>query len=241
MTFFSLMSRDIPLSFIVKRSHRRERLALTVGSDGVVRVAAPYASHPEEIRHFVERSAAWIKRQQERFNEWRRAAGASSSVALEWWYLGERYPIIYQNTLMTPRFKNGWHIAAIQAWRTEELLKKWFMSSAEQYIAARVEVFAVRGDFTYSGIKITQAATRWGSCSPAGALNFSWRLLMTPPHVIDYVVVHELAHLRHHNHSRHFWSEVARWCPNYAKANEWLKTVAHVLPKDFSALKHQLP
>ncbi len=72
-------------------------------------------------------------------------------------------------------------------------------------------------------ITLKDTSSRWGSCSAKGALNFSWRLILAPPFVLDYLVAHEMAHLRHHNHSEHFWALTRKLCPATAKAEAWLK------------------
>jgi hypothetical protein len=81
----------------------------------------------------------------------------------------------------------------------------------------------------YASLRITSARRRWGSCGPKGTLNFSWRLVMAPPPVIDYVIVHELAHLEIRNHSRLFWERVARWSPDYKQQQAWLKANGRLL------------
>ena len=70
---------------------------------------------------------------------------------------------------------------------------------------------------------LRDTTTRWGSCSSSGALNFSWRLVMAPPHVLDYLAAHEVAHLRHMNHSTAFWATTAQLIPDYKRAEAWLK------------------
>ena len=82
---------------------------------------------------------------------------------------------------------------------------------------------------TYTHIGISGARSRWGSCSPRGRLRFNWRLAMAPAHVLDYVVVHELAHLKELNHSRRFWAQVAAILPDFREAKTWLKENAFLL------------
>jgi predicted metal-dependent hydrolase len=75
----------------------------------------------------------------------------------------------------------------------------------------------------YSSIRIGDQKTRWGSCSSNGTLSFSWRLMLAPPRVLDYVVIHELCHLTYMNHSREFWAKVASIDPDYREHRKWLK------------------
>ena len=79
------------------------------------------------------------------------------------------------------------------------------------------------------GVRLGDARTRWGSCSPRGTLSFSWRLAMAPPAILDYVAAHEVAHLAEMNHSPRFWAVVARLMPDYARRRKWLKTEGRAL------------
>ena len=92
------------------------------------------------------------------------------------------------------------------------------------YIPGRVAYFADKMGITYGQITIRNQKTRWGSCSSKGNLNFNCLLMLTPPEVIDYVVVHELCHRKEMNHSKAFWDEVAHVMPDYEKASLWLKS-----------------
>lgn len=95
---------------------------------------------------------------------------------------------------------------------------------ARQVITQKVQYFAKKYGFEYNSIRITSARTRWGSCTSQKNLNFSYKLVLTPDEAIDYVVVHELCHLRQMNHSAKFWKEVESILPDYQVQNKWLKT-----------------
>lgn len=101
---------------------------------------------------------------------------------------------------------------------------EWYKKMAKIKLSRRVEYFAEREGFSYKQVRIGSAMTRWGSCGPTGNLNFTWRLILAPDSVIDYVVVHELAHLEHKNHSSRFWAEVERMMPDWKVQRKWLKT-----------------
>ena len=94
---------------------------------------------------------------------------------------------------------------------------------ALEYIPGRVAYFSKQVGVNYGGITIRNQKTRWGSCSSKGNLNFNCLLMLTPPKVIDYVVVHELCHRKEMNHSKAFWDEVAKILPDYKKQVQWLK------------------
>jgi predicted metal-dependent hydrolase len=104
-----------------------------------------------------------------------------------------------------------------------------YQRQALQIISSRVRVYADQMHLTPLSIKVNRARRRWGSCSHRGALNFSYRLMAAPLAVIDYVVVHELAHMKHLNHSRAFWNCVASVMPEFRNHHQWLREHGHRL------------
>jgi predicted metal-dependent hydrolase len=100
---------------------------------------------------------------------------------------------------------------------------------ALEHLRQRVAYYANLTGLTYKSVKINEAKTRWGSCSYTGAINFTWRLILAPERVIDYVVVHELMHLKQPNHSFRFWNEVKNLVPDYKQDEKWLKNNGHRL------------
>ena len=104
-----------------------------------------------------------------------------------------------------------------------DALIAWYRRQAKQYIPPRVAELAHQHGFQYKKISIRGQKTRWGSCSNLGNLNFNWGLMMTPPEAIDYLIIHELCHLRELNHSQRFWDLVASLFPDYSYWRQWLK------------------
>lgn len=114
----------------------------------------------------------------------------------------------------------------VEAEPTEKLTREKVIALAEEalkVIPERVEYFAKVIGVTYGKITIRNQKTRWGSCSSKGNLNFNCLLMLAPPEVLDYVVVHELCHRKQMNHSKAFWSEVEKVLPDYKEARKWLK------------------
>jgi predicted metal-dependent hydrolase len=105
----------------------------------------------------------------------------------------------------------------------EVAFRRFYIQYAREYITKRVIHFAKTNNLEFEKIKINQAKTRWGSCSFINNLNFNYRLILTPQSVLDYVVIHELAHTVHKNHSVDFWNFVAIMLPEYKTAQQWLK------------------
>lgn len=104
------------------------------------------------------------------------------------------------------------------------VLEWWYRQQAEKLIRKRADELSARLGLTYGRLTIRGAKTRWGSCSQKGNLNFNWRLMMVPRPVIDYVIIHELAHLKEMNHREKFWKLVAEYCPRWHRHRRWLKT-----------------
>ena len=108
-------------------------------------------------------------------------------------------------------------------------LEKRYRDAAKDYIPKRVEYYHQFTGGSYQKITIRDQKTRWGSCSGTGTLSFSFRLMLAPPRVLDYVVVHELCHLTHMNHSKEFWNMVENILPDYKEHRKWLKENGHTL------------
>ncbi|MHB1392929.1 MAG: M48 family metallopeptidase [Clostridia bacterium] len=115
----------------------------------------------------------------------------------------------------------------------DEAFGSWFNKRAEEVFSERLKYYCGIIGVKYHRFCIKAQKTRWGSCSSKGNLNFNWRLVMAPEWVLDYVVVHELAHLKHMNHSKEFWDTVAIYIPEYKKAVAWLKENGGTLKPQF--------
>ena len=110
-----------------------------------------------------------------------------------------------------------------------EVLERWYRRQARAYLTARVDVWAERLGLSYRGIAIRNQKRRWGSCTTGRRLSFNWRLMLAPPRVVDYVVVHELTHIEQMSHSPAYWRKIAARCPNYRAFEAWLGCYGPVL------------
>ncbi len=106
---------------------------------------------------------------------------------------------------------------------TRHLAERWLKAQARHHLQIRVNDLAGRLGVTPGPITVKDTRSRWGSCSAKGHLSFSWRLIMAPPWIIDYLVAHELAHLRELNHSPRFWEVVRSVCPDFKSHRVWLR------------------
>jgi predicted metal-dependent hydrolase len=210
---------------------KRRTIALIIDRDGRLIIRAPLRATQKQITHLVEQKAAWIKSKQALVNtRYARFVPKAYANGEEFLYLGQAYRLAIVDK-STPRLRLAEQFLLSRKGlpQAEKIFEQWYRLQAKQVITERVQVLAAMHGYEYCQVKITSAQTRWGSCSPRGNLNFSWRLVMAPIQVIDYVVIHELVHLHEKNHSRRFWDKVKTILPDYKIQVRWLKTYGHLL------------
>jgi predicted metal-dependent hydrolase len=217
-----------PVEFV--RSARKS-VALVVETDGRVIVRAPFKVPQAYLAAWVAEKAGWVgeKRAEmvRRAQAPGRAAGSPRRFAVgeQFLYLGQAYPLeIRTGQRPDLLFAGRFSLSATAGDRACQVFENWYRGEARAYFRRRVDELARQHGFTVNGLRLSSARTRWGSCGPTGTLNLNWRLIMAPPDVIDYVILHELAHLRERNHSARFWSLVAALAPGYQTQRKWLKT-----------------
>jgi predicted metal-dependent hydrolase len=218
------------MDFDIIRS-RRKTIAVEITKEGGVLVRAPLKLARREVLAFVHQSSGWIARKlaQARVLQEERTARRFREGEL-FPYLGEQHCLRYVAGGEYLRKENGeFLLGADLSARAGDLFRTWYRARAREILEDRVAQFALRMGLTCRSVRITDAKERWGSCNAAGSLNFAWRLVMVPPPVIDYVIVHELSHLVEMNHSRRFWGRVGRILPDYAQRRKWLRENEHLL------------
>lgn len=118
-----------------------------------------------------------------------------------------------------------------------KVLEEWLRTSAEDTLAEKVDMWADKMGVEYNRVSVKDQKTLWGSCSSNKNLNFSWRIIKAPEHIIDYLVIHELSHLVHMNHGPDFWNMVQEFCPDYKVRRQWLKSFrGDICPQDDSII-----
>jgi predicted metal-dependent hydrolase len=205
---------------------KRKTLALYI-RDGAVKVRAPLRAAKSDIDKFVASKEKWIADKLAEASERReRRETFSLDYGDKVLYLGKEYPISAkpggrigfdgEQFYMPPDLDSGQiKHACVQVYRM----------LAKRDLTNRVLDFAKRMGVTPAAVKVNGAKSRWGSCSAKKSLNFSWRLIMAEDDVVDYVVVHELAHIAEMNHSERFWAVVAAALPDYSERRKRLKAL----------------
>jgi predicted metal-dependent hydrolase len=145
-------------------------------------------------------------------------------------YLGRNYRVeVVKTGLSEIRFNQCFYIPAAHAGKRREVLREWYIQRAVAKIIPRVKHYARELGVTYSKVKIVDNLYRWGSCTVNNNVNFNWRLIKAPMFVIDYAIVHELAHLIEANHTPRFWNIIRAQAPTMEKAKAWLKKNGQLL------------
>ena len=187
----------------------RKSLSLRFDRDGVLQVKAPKLTSKRSIDAFIKKHQVWIEKQSEKIQK--------QQVDKKWYLFGEE--IIESH----PHSSTLSWILSLPKGKEAAKLSLFYKSQAKQYIPDRCKELADQHGFQYNKLRITSAMTRWGSCSSKKNLNFSYRLIMAPKEAIDYVIIHELCHLRQMNHGPKFWREVSDIMPEYKKYEKHLR------------------
>ncbi|MES3031321.1 MAG: SprT family zinc-dependent metalloprotease [Patescibacteria group bacterium] len=188
----------MPHAYTLIRSRRRS-IALTISRDATLVVRAPLFVSKGYIDRLVEKKGEWIEKKQEYF---RKRVVEKKDTRLM--YLGEVNTIDFKNKKET---------------------ENWYKKKAREILTERIEYYSKLTGWTYRSMSINGAKTRWGSCGPRNTINFSWRLVMAPLTTVDYVIVHELAHIVEKNHSKKFWDKVREVMPDYKERQAVLKSI----------------
>lgn len=215
------------------RSHRKT-IGLQITNDARLIVRAPYLASENYIQKLIQRKESWIKAKQEYFSQRQNKALIRKFLpGEEFLYLGQSYPLIlYENLPKAIVLDRALMISPLVLGNARDHIENWYKNQALEYITQKVTYYIQMTGLKYQSIRINSAATRWGSCGYKDTLNFTWRLIMAPARVVDYVIIHELMHLKQKNHSRQFWAEVARMIPDYKQDEHWLKNNGHLLRWD---------
>ena len=205
---------------------RRRSVALIVTREAELIVRAPWQVSEGFIERLVFQKRNWVEQKiRETQEHLKKMAPKQFIDGEEFFFLGQKYSLKILDDAREI-YLDGANLIFPRGFLTfpREHLKAWYRQEALKAIASRVEFFAHRDGFQYKSVRISHAERRWGSCGSRGGLNFSWRLVMLPISVVDYLVIHELHHLRHRNHSRKYWDAVRAAMPSFEMAEELLRS-----------------
>ena len=224
------------LAYEIRRSSKRRKLTITVERDRRVVVHAPMTTTEAKIREIVESKRMWIYEKlhhSQKYRELPHPPGKELVSGESALYLGRHYRIeVVESGLSEIRFSQRFYIPASHVQNRKAVLRQWYIQKAKEKILPRVRQFARQLGVAFNKAKIVDSRYRWGSCTMNNNVNFNWRLIKAPMFVIDYVIVHELAHLLEANHTLRFWNIVRAQTPTMDKAKQWLKDNGQILEEE---------
>lgn len=231
----------------IVRRPRARRLSLKVQTSGEMRLTAAVGTPEKYIRGFLSEQLAWIKKTSQKFEKIREAHPQKEYRAGDrFCFLGEHFTLnfaqgervslsvdrdIQEMILTVPDMARAPEIA-------KEYIRDFYAQVGRKYISGRIDAISEQMNLKPAAVSFRSQKTRWGSCSSQGRVTFNWRLAVAPPKVIDYVIIHELAHLKHMDHSIRFWNLVEKYSPDHKKLKRWLNKNRY--ESDFLADKSEL-
>jgi len=202
---------------------KRKTLSLSINENSELTVRAPHRVSDDEIQKFIAEKSVWINNKQRLIKaQLEDNLNQHSNKCL---YLGSLYPLKIDNNSIEPISFNGhiFTIANVNREKISLLLKSWYKKRFIEVALPRLSYFSDKYKLKVNQVRVKEQKTLWGSCSSKNNINLNYLLIMAPMKVIDYVIVHELVHTIHKNHSAMFWQKVETIMPNYKDARYWLK------------------
>jgi predicted metal-dependent hydrolase len=214
-------SQTIPIQFA--RNRRARHYIIRVQPDGSVRATVPRVGSIKEARAFAERNLDWILKQIQKRHEnpTRPTAWQQGTVIL---YRGEKVQLVVSpnhDGRLVQFGDQALHVR--QADNLRPPIERHLHGLATKELTARTLALARQHTLKVNRVTIRNQRSRWGSCSRRGTISLNWRLIQMPDPVRDYIILHELAHTREHNHSRRFWRLVEQLYPNHEEAKAWIR------------------
>jgi len=211
----------------IKRQKRRT-ITLSVQSPNIINVVAPLTLSKAIISQFITKKQIWIDTALVNVRKSDYLLSYQTDTPEYLYYLGHRYPIQFKDVKSI--MFNGNDIYFPKNCKLSKI-ESWFKARAIDVFQDRVDFYANQMGFSYDTLRVKTLRARWGSCSSKKIVTLNWKLIFFKLEVIDYVIIHELAHLKHMNHSSKFWNVVAAVQPDYKKHHFFLKEVGSILRK----------
>ena len=217
----------------IKRALTLKSMSIKVNQK-LVNINVPFFLSNKSIKQLIHKKISWIKKQliiQEKTQSFVKKEYIDDEIFL---YLGEIYKLrIIINKKYSVNIKDNYLIVNVDNElnfsKIKKLIKDWFFERSNTYLKEQTYYFAKKNDLIINSVNVKEYKARWGSCSSDGKISYNWRLIMAPPRIIEYVIIHELMHLKEHNHSKKYWQHVKSIYPNIKDAKEWLMYNGQIL------------
>lgn len=208
---------------------RRKSILIKVDDEGRVVVRAPLRLNLYYINQFIISKSAWIESRKKEVESLRSQIHRFYTGEV-FYYLGNSVELVLVEKQATSlQFSEEFFLRKTDVQRGMEIFTSWYKRQARKILFSRAEELAKQLNMHYKKLRLSSARTRWGSCSSTGTISLTWRLVMTPPKIIDYVIIHELVHLEIRNHSKLFWNRVGQLDPDFKMKRKWLKENALIV------------
>ena len=230
------------IDYSIQRTSRRKTIAITVSPDRSVTVAVPKGTRRTLVAKKVHQKAEWIVRQQERLRRNGRQTAKTFVSGESYRYLGRQYQLKILRHSTVPSiphasmFRGRFVVPVARRWGAERrrsavraALAAWYREHADVQIQSAVDRFSARLGVAVVSVELREMKIRWGSGGTDGRLRFNWRIVMAPKRLLEYVVAHELCHVRYHDHSREFWRLLSRVMPDYEQRRQELERMGPTL------------
>lgn len=224
----------IACSIVVERTKRKRTVAIEV-LDNTVRVIVPKHLSDDQVQAIIDKRSGWIQRQLQFHAAQEPVLPKSYTNGEIFTYLGRQYriKILPQSQAIKAevKLKCGCLQIAVPADICADKLSslvrlalvQWYEQRAFQYLCKKTEKYGLLLGVKANSIKVADYKSRWGSCSSKATITYSWRIIIAPPEIVDYLVVHELCHILRHDHSPRYWRYVEFILPDYYERRMWLK------------------
>ena len=211
------------------RTSRRKTASIKV-SEGKVSIIVPESLSTDKIESLLAKKSRWIK-DKLTLHEDTATLKTNEFVSGEAFsYLGRNYRLkVVKGLYPSITFHQGRFVASVMNLTVnnqpaiKQLLIRWYKQHAEAKLIEKTQRYAKILGLSPSSVGIKTYQSRWGGCSQSGEIYYNWKIIMAPNCIVDYVVIHELCHIKHHNHSQVFWALLESYCPDYSDSKEWLK------------------
>ncbi len=214
------------IEYTLRRSARKTA-SIYIERDGQVSILAPESLADYQIEELIEHKRRWIYTNLAEWNDLNAARVQRTYVNGQGFlYLGRSYRLKIVDEQDQPlKLLNGYFCLRRDAQNehADKVFQKFYREKGQELIPTRVAKFQGGMGVSPDTVRIQELGNRWGSCTKEGNINFHWKCLMAPLSIVDYIVVHELAHLKHPNHSSFFWNEVDKTLPDYRDHEDWLR------------------
>jgi len=230
--YFFLKDKNININIEIERSFKRQRTIRIEIKNGVIRVLVPFITPDSQIEKILHKNRKWINLKLINFHEKKNYYKVYENLE-KILFKGKKYVLSFcsQVNMSSLEIKGKKILISVSKNSFQEKKKetvRWLFSQANIFLRARINRIAQNHSLKFRSVSIYNYKSRWGSCSTQRDINLNWKLIMLPIKIIDYVLIHELCHTKHMNHSNEFWNLVFQLNPNFKENRKHLKNYSYL-------------